>query len=122
MAPRKNGYAAAAAAELKRRRADAAREQDALGRVDYAAPDMAASADEQPGVTGIVATGPRDETFVPVDPPLRECTCPPPRRWSLMVIYREWVPEDHECLPPRRERHPVDWPEVGRGLAVWRRE
>ncbi len=46
------------------------------------------------------------------------CTCPPPRRRALLVVHGAELPRDHVCREPRPG---IDWSEVGRGLAIWRR-
>lgn len=71
---------------------------------------------------GIMNTGPGDgSNYFRYEHQTRECTCPPPGRWALMVRHDadpfEADPE-HQCRAPRTR---IDWAEVLDGLKVWRR-
>ena len=84
--------------------------------------------DEAVGVYGDDPLGimnPPDGTVPPsyypvTRPEPRRCTCPPPGRWALAVRHDAdpFEDPDHQCREPRPG---IDWAEVGRGLAVWRR-
>ncbi len=65
---------------------------------------------------------PAPPNYYPVHrPEPRQCTCPRPGRWALYVKHDTDpfdADPDHVCREPRPG---IDWSEVGRGLAVWRR-
>lgn len=71
---------------------------------------------------GIMSTGPAQPNYHRYDPPApRECTCPPPSRWTVLIIHDAdpfAADPDHQCTT---RRPGIDWAEVFAGLAVWRR-